>query len=99
MEEINALYNECKDKIAEVADDHLYALLLLELDKGKDSKKGITSFNALLFAAMCYANDGYLMKKLKKPEKEIYDLLLLENGGAPDVYVFGHGHIIDRKYK
>ena len=99
MEEINELYNECKEKIASVANDHLYALLLLELDKGKESKKGITSFNALLFASMCYANDGYLMKKLKKPQKEMYDLLLLEGDGKPDVFVFGHGHVIARKHR
>ena len=101
LEEIESLFEECQPIIQENAgdDDHLYYLLLKELDKGSKSKKGISAFGALLFASMCYANDGYLMRKLKKPEKEMHDLIHLEDAPQrrdefPVIHdVFGHPHV------
>ena len=101
LEEIESLFEECQAIIKDNAgdDDHLYYLLLKELDKGSESKKGISAFGALLFASMCYANEGYLMSKLKKPEKEMHDLIHLEDAPQrrdefPVIHdVFGHPHV------
>jgi hypothetical protein len=96
MEEAELLFDECKEKIAKIADDHVYYLLLRELDKGEMSHKGITTFHALLFAVMCYANDGYLMKKLKPCKSEMFDLIPIygKNEEEDDecILLYGHPH-------
>ena len=73
----------------------MYYLLLKKLDK----EKSVSSFNALLFASMCYANEEYLMRRLKKPEKEMHDLMHKEDAPLrkdefPIIYdIFGHPHV------
>ena len=104
IEEAEALFEECKKKIEKSADDHVYALLLRELDKGEESKKRVTSFHALLFAVMCYANEGYLLKKLKKPTCEMLDLYPIAEGAWSDdlpdkVFVYGHPFVRARRQK
>ena len=102
MEEAELLFCECKEKMEKKADDHVYHLLLRELDKGEETHKGVTRFHALLFAVMCYANDGYLLKKLKVSDVEMFDLLLLDERELPKtdpsrlVFVYGHPHVKGR---
>lgn len=95
--EADALFDECKERIAKTADDKVYGLLLRELDIGEASAKGISACNALLFATMAYANGGYLMKKLKKPEKEMLDLVHKDDAvcdGTESIrMIFGHPHV------
>jgi hypothetical protein len=99
MEEAERLFDECKEKIEKTADDHLYYMLLSELDKAEEQNKGVSSFHALLFATMCYANDGYLMKTLKKPDYEMLDLIPVDEVILPEetVLIYGHPHTMGRK--
>lgn len=101
MEEAELLFEECKEKIGKVADDHVYDLLLRELDKGEETNKGVTTFHALLFAVMCYANEGYLLKKLQKPDYEMMDLILNDEAILSDytVSIYGHPHVMGRRRK
>jgi hypothetical protein len=105
MEEAELLFEECKEKIAKTADDHVYYLLLRELDKGEETNKNVTAFHALLFAVMCYANDGYLLRKLKKTDYEMLDLIHLDDaitssdGSDEIISIFGHPHIMGRRRK
>ena len=105
MEEAELLFEECKEKIAKTADDHVYYLLLRELDKGEETNKNVTAFHALLFAVMCYANDGYLLRKLKKTDYEMLDLIHLDDaitssdGSDEIISIYGHPHIMGRRRK
>lgn len=98
-EEAQRLFEECKEKVEKLADDHVYYLLLRELDKGEETDKGVTAFHALLFAVMCYANGGYLLKKLQTPAYEMMDLVLADETASPDetVYVYGYPHVMRRR--
>ena len=101
MAEAEELFEECKERISKVADDHLYYLLLTELDRGEEENKRVSAFHALLLAAMCYAGDGYLMKRLKKPEREMLDIIP-SDGSEPSeeiLYIYGHPHIMGRRHK
>lgn len=95
-----------KDAAKHLDNDHVYDLLLQELDKGEESKNGITEYNALLFATVCYANECALLGKLKPLESPMYDLVWVED--APerpmdfpktDIKVlFGHPHVLGLRY-
>lgn len=103
MEEAERLFEECKQRIEKSADDHLYYLLLRELDKGEETSKGVTAFHALLFAVMCYSNDGYLLKRLRKPEYEMLDLIPMDDAIASkadtegSVLIYGHPHVMGKR--
>ena len=100
-EQVAELFEACLRVVAEKADDRVYYLLLRELDKREESKKSVTQFHSLLFAVMCYANDGYLMKKLRPPTREMYDLIPADESALPPpdevVYLFGHPHVRGRR--
>jgi hypothetical protein len=101
MEEAELLFDECKEKIAKTVDDHVYYLLLRELDKGEETNKNVTAFHALLFAVMCYANDGYLLRKLKKADYEMMDLVTADEMASSEdtVSIYGHPHIMGRRIR
>ena len=104
MEEIDSLFEECKEKVEKTADDHVYYLLLHELDKREETDKSLASFHSLLFAVMCYANDGYLLRKLKNPRYEMFDLIPHEdaietNDETEKVSVYGYPHVKGRRRK
>ena len=101
IEEAERLFQECKERVEKSADDHLYHLLLQELDKGEDSKKGVNAFHALLFAVLCYANDGQLLRKLKKTDYEMQDLISVDMVYPTDkiVSIYGYPHIMGRRQK
>lgn len=97
-EEVNKLFESCKEKIK--ADDQVCRLLLGKLSENKN----VSAYHALLFASMCYANGGYLLKKLKKPQNEMLDLKLIDI--IPDyvdpsevITLFGYPHIKERRKK
>jgi hypothetical protein len=93
LREADELFEACKERIGKSADDHVYSLLLKELDNGS------TSFHSLLFAAMCYTADGYLLKKLKKPECEMTDVIPFEGDSSSSdlIWIYGHPHVRGRK--
>ena len=82
------------------ADDHLYDLLLQELDYGERSEGRVSAYHSLLFAVMCYARDGYLLTRLKPAATPMCDLIHREDAPAhperfPDVrMVYGHPHAV-----
>lgn len=95
-ERSNELFKECIDCITNKAEEETMVFLLKKLDRG------VSGFHALLLASMCYAGEGYLMKKLKKPEKEMLDLIpvdIIPEGTDPsDIFmVLGHPHLKGRK--
>ena len=102
MEEAEALFDQCKEKMTKSADDHIYYLLLRELDKQEETKKGVTRFHSLLFAVMCYANEGYLFGKLLPPKSEMFDLLpvddatIFEEQSEKLIFLYGHPHKMGR---
>ena len=99
IEQVNAIFEECQEKIAKNADDHLYALLLHELDLGERARKEVSASHALLFASMCRANNGYLIGKLIPPELEFFELVHFEDAlSYPDDFpgvhlLYGHPHV------
>jgi hypothetical protein len=54
---------------------------------------------------MCYANDEHLLRKLKKTDYEMLDLIYLKDdiassyGSDEIVSIFGHPHIMGRRHK
>ncbi len=104
IEKAESLFDECKEKVKKSADDHLYSLLLKELDKDENVSR-VKGFRSLLFAAICYANDCSLMKKLKKPEREMLDLIPISNEAVSDyseddiILIYGHPHVLGRNKK
>ena len=103
-EAADALFYECIERVEKVADDNLYYRLLKKLDSEEAEDENLSSVGALLFAAMCYANDAYLIKKLKKTDYEMLDLVFAEGEDIPQdgadnlIYLFGKKHIIKRKF-
>ncbi len=102
IEEAETLFEECKEKIAEKADDHVLYLLLSELDKGEESKKRITAFHSLLFATMCYSSDGYLMRRIKNVGEGMCDLIPLFGAdlncdAEQTVTIYGYPHMRGRR--
>ena len=50
---------------------------------------------------MCYANEGYLLKKLQKPDYEMMDLIPGDEAilSEDTVSIYGHPHIMGRRRK
>lgn len=101
-EQANELFENCKQRVSKNIEDHVLCLLLKELDDGEESKKAVSACNALLFASMVYAEDGYLLSKLKKPLNEMYDLIFVSGDDIPNdeseelIYVYGHPHLMKK---
>ena len=99
IKEVNDIFEKCQDEIAKRADDHLYALLLHELDLGERARKEVSASHSLLFASMCRANNGYLMSKLIPRKSEFRELVHFEGAeGYPDEFpcvlkLYGHAHV------
>ena len=82
--------------------DHVYDLLLQELDAAESSKNNISGYHALLFTVLCYSNDCKLMKKVKPSERPVHDLIWVEDAPSRPlefsrsdiVWIFGHPHVI-----
>lgn len=102
----NEIFNKCLDDVGKKlssASDHLYHLLLQELDKEEPQNK-VSNYHALLFSVLCYANNGALIKRLKKPQRIRYELIWAESnhGKLSDfleeeiIYIFNHPHILGR---
>lgn len=96
-EKANMLLSSCMDKIEKTVDDPTLVYLLEKLDCE------VSEFHALMLASMCYANNGYLMKKLKSPENEMYDLIAVETipqdtDSSNIVMLFGYPHVIGRRH-
>ncbi|MCR5456941.1 MAG: hypothetical protein K6F14_02570 [Clostridiales bacterium] len=92
-EKADIIFVSCKDIIEKNADDIIIYLLLKKLDK-----RDVSSYRSLLFATMCYANNGYLMSKLSKPKKEMFDLISIEpiwkNFKPDDVIILFDYHFV-----
>ena len=94
------IFEGCKERIERSGDDHVIYLLLKELDKDDDSDKDISQCKALLFAAMLYASDGYLIKKVRRSDTEMLDLIYCEDTSDVDKekikMIYGYPHVIGR---
>jgi hypothetical protein len=98
-DEEDEIFEDCLERVGRSVDDHVYYLLLRELDLDEDSRKGISSCRALLFASILYANDGYLMKRLHRTGAPMHDLVFCDelpnDGETLDSvrWVFGYPHV------
>ena len=97
-EKSQEVFLKCISDISKHLDnDHVYDLLLQELDNN-----GIFGYHALLFTAICYSNDCALLKKVKPSERPTYDLRWVEDAPSRPlefsrsdiVWIFGHPHVI-----
>ena len=99
IEKAEALFEECKERVKKSADDHVYALLLGELDKDEKISR-VKGFRSLLFASLCYANNCALMKKLKKSDSEMHDIVPIPKEAIADysleeiTFIYGHPHVL-----
>ena len=97
------VFLKCISDVSKQLDnDHVYDLLLQELDAAENSKNNISGYHALLFTALCYANDCKLMKKVRLSERPVHDLIWVEDAPSRPmefsrsdiVWLFGHPHVI-----
>ena len=91
-----AVYTECLETVSRnVANDHILAMLLSEIDHPNDSRYGIKSCRFFLFACLLYERNRRLLSKVKMPwwGYSAYNLYLLERGNKESVNIFGFPHL------
>ena len=93
---------DCLETVSEnVANDHILAMLLSEIDHPDKSKYDIRSARYLLFASLLYESNRRLLSKLKTPEDFVpYDLVRVDPEIVPKgyrtemIYGFPHAHLL-----
>jgi len=100
-EKAQAVYESCLSAVSKlIQNEHILCMLLKELDKGKDSKYGVTKYRHLLFACMLYESEKRMLKKVKGMYDRTYpELLFLDDSpeaafGYVTESIYGFPHII-----
>ena len=92
-EKAQKAYENCLSAVSKlIQNEHILCMLLKELDKGKDSKYGVTKYRHLLFASMLY--EKRMLKKVKGMyERTSPELLFLD--ASPEA---AYGYVTESLY-
>ena len=100
-EKAQKAYENCLSAVSKlIQNEHILCMLLKELDKGKDSKYGVTKYRHLLFASMLYEKEKRMLKKVKGMYERTYPELLFLDASPEAAYgyvtenLYGFPHVI-----
>ena len=100
-EKAQRAYENCLSAVSKlIQNEHILCMLLKELDKGKDSKYGVTKYRHLLFASMLYEKEKRMLKKVKGMYERTYPELLFLDASPEASYgyvtesLYGFPHVI-----
>ena len=99
INEAQKIFEHCLSVVSKnIVNEHIFLLLLKELDKKKDSK--VSKFRSLLFASLIYESGGRLLSKVKGAKDYIYPELVLWNDEPDEAWnlitenILGYLHLI-----
>jgi len=97
-EKADAILKNCLTVVSRnIANDHILAMLLSEIDNHKQSRYGISSARHLLFACLLYENGKRLLSKIKTPDGyKPQDLVMLDYYPEDQTgveYIYGYPHV------